>query len=300
MKIDGVIAVDPIALAHLLQLTGPVQVAGWPTPITSTNVVKITLHDEYIAYDKQIDNRIDFLGRVAKSVFDRLTNGGLTDLVKAGGGVHDAVAPRHLQFWSADANAQRFFVATHAAGAVPPVAGDALMVTTQNAAGNKLDYYLHRDVTYDAHVTRRSGALHVDATLTVKLRNDAPRTGEPAYAIGPYDKRFVAGQNRLFLTVYSPLLATRGTVDGAPLSLDGAPELGRFAHSAFIDVPSGATRTVVLHLAGNVTGDDRYVMDVLHQPLVSDDIFSLHVTGTRAPRTIGGPMTGDLRFVIPA
>src|SRR5207248_684885 len=40
-RVDGVIAVDPLGLAHLLTLTGPVQVPGWPTPIGANNVVKI-------------------------------------------------------------------------------------------------------------------------------------------------------------------------------------------------------------------------------------------------------------------
>jgi hypothetical protein len=298
--IDGVIAVDPIALSHLLRLTGPVRVEGWPTPITAANVVPITLHDEYIAYDKQLDNRIDFIGRVAKTVFDRLTNGGLTDLIKAGNVVHDATASRHLQFWSATPSAQRFFAGTHSAGAVGSVRGDALMVTTQNAAANKLDYYLHRDVAYDAKVTRDGGDLRVDATLTVKLRNDAPATGEPKYVIGPYDGRFKAGENRLFVTVYSPLNATSATVDGQPLELAGAPELGRLAHSAFVDLPAGTTRTVVLHLRGVVAGGGPYRLDVIRQPLVYDDTLAVQLTGVgRKQLRQSGTFVRDLHLAAP-
>src|SRR5207253_7315607 len=41
--VDGVIAVDPPGLAAMLTLTGPVSVPGWPVPITSANVVHVTL-----------------------------------------------------------------------------------------------------------------------------------------------------------------------------------------------------------------------------------------------------------------
>jgi hypothetical protein len=298
--VDGVIAVDPIALAHLLRLTGPVRVAGWPTPISADNVVKITLHDEYIAFDNQIDNRIDFLGRVAKTVFDRLTNGGLTDLVKAGRVVHDATASRHLQFWAADRRAQDFFTATHTAGAVGALRGDALMVTTQNAAGNKLDYYLHRTIAYEAAVARDGAKRRVEAMVTVTLRNDAPAKGEPKYVIGPYDGRFVAGQNRLFLTVYSPLAATGATIDGQPLEVGGAPELGRFAHSAVVDVAPGTTRTLVFHLVGFVKGGDAYRFDLVRQPLVFDDSVSLHLSGFAGPDVRrSGVFSHDLRLTIP-
>ncbi|MEY2471864.1 MAG: hypothetical protein QOK28_1193 [Actinomycetota bacterium] len=299
-NVDGIVVVDPIALSHLLRLTGPVQVAGWPTPITADNVVKVTLHDEYIAFDNQIDRRIDFLGSVAKTVFDRLTNGGLGDLIKAGTAVHDATASRHLQFWSASAGAQRFFARTDADGALGRPRGDSLMVTTQNAAGNKLDYYLHRDVTYDANVSRSGGNLRVDATVTVKLRNDAPKTGEPKYVIGPYDGRFVAGQNRLFMTVYSPLHATAATIDGRPLELDGAPELGRLANSAFVDVPAGATRTVVLRLVGFVAGRSDYRLDLVRQPVIADDLLSLHLRGIGADDVRqSGPFSHDVHLKLP-
>ncbi|HVV36787.1 MAG TPA: DUF4012 domain-containing protein [Acidimicrobiales bacterium] len=299
-KVDGVVTVDPLALAGLLRLTGPVRVADWPVPITADNVVKITLHDEYIAFDNQLDNRIDFLGTVAKTVFDRLTNGGLVDLVRAGNVIHDATATRHLQVWSADPAAQRFFVATGAAGAIGSLRGDALMVTTQNAAGNKLDYYLHRSITYDVNVSTVDGRRRVDGTLTVALRNDAPAGGEPKYVIGPFDSRFKAGQNRLFVTVYSPLVASAATIDGNPLEVQGAPEFGRFAQSAFVDVPPGTTRTLVFRLGGVIRDGDGYRLDIVRQPLVYDDAFSLHLSGV-TPRDLreSGPLSHDIHLEIP-
>ncbi|HVT76369.1 MAG TPA: DUF4012 domain-containing protein [Acidimicrobiales bacterium] len=299
-KVDGVITVDPVALAGLLRLTGPVRVADWPVPITADNVVKITLHDEYIAFDNQLDNRIDFLGTVAKTVFDRLTNGGLVNLVQAGNVIHDATATRHLQVWSAEPAAQRFFVATRAAGAIGALRGDALMVTTQNAAGNKLDYYLHRSITYDATVSTVDGRRRVDATLTVALRNDAPDGGEPKYVIGPFDSRFKAGQNRLFVTVYSPLVASAATIDGDPLEVQGAPEFGRFAQSAFVDVPPGTTRTLVFRLGGVIRDGDRYRLDIVRQPLMYDDALSLHLGGvTRRGLRENGPLSHDIHLEIP-
>jgi hypothetical protein len=296
-RIDGVIAIDPVALAHLLTLTGPVSVPGWPTPITAGNVVKVALHDEYIVYDNQGDNRIDFLGRVAKTVFDRLSNGGLADLIRAGGVVHDATASRHLQLWAADPGVQEFFGRVDADGALPPPRGDALMVTTQNAAGNKLDYYLHRDVTYDAAVEPDGDGLRVEATMTVKLRNDAPAAGEPRYVIGPFDGRFKAGQNRLFLTAYSPLRVDSATLDGQRLEIDGAAELGRLAHSAFIDVPAASTRTVVLKLSGRVRGGADYRFDVVRQPLVYDDTLTVHVRGLRHELRWSGTISHDLHLL---
>ncbi len=74
--VDGVLAVDPEGLAALLQLTGPVDVVGWPTQITAENVVDVTLRDAYAAFE-DTPERADFLGDVAQVAVDAATNGNL-------------------------------------------------------------------------------------------------------------------------------------------------------------------------------------------------------------------------------
>jgi hypothetical protein len=302
-KVDGVLAVDPIALARLLTLTGPVRVAGWPVPITSKNAVRVTLHDEYVAFDdRPIAERVDFLGRVAKQVFDRLTAEGLSDMRPVSKVVRTLVQRRNLQFFANDALATRFFAATHANGAAPRAArGDSLIVTTQNAAGNKLDYFLRRGIKYDATVTRSGDEAFVDAKVTVVLFNGAPATGQPKYVIGPADSRYKAGQNRLFVTVHSPLANATATLDGKPLELVGAPELGQLAHSAFVDVPPGGTRTIEMHLTGRVRAKSGYRLDIFRQPVIVNDRLELLLRGVGPSGQFSqtGSLVRDLRIEAP-
>ncbi|HUR77924.1 MAG TPA: DUF4012 domain-containing protein [Acidimicrobiales bacterium] len=298
-EVDGVLAIDPVVLSRFLDLTGPVQVPGWPVPIGATNVVPVMLHDEYVAFASRPDSvRIDFLGRVAKGVFDQITSKGLTDLKRAGRIVRELTASRNLQFYATDELATRFFQATRSDGAVPPASGDAVMVTTQNAAANKTDYFLHRSIKYEADVRAIEGGFQVDSVLTISLRNDAPSSGEPRYVIGPYDGGFQPGQNRTYLTVYSPIGKTRATVDGEPLLLEGSPEAGRIAHSAFVDIAAGSTRTVRFRFSGVLSGNKRYVLDVVRQPLVHHDAISLQINGLGVPRRVDGPLKRNLHLVI--
>ncbi len=85
--IDGVIAIDPIGLAAILRLTGPVDVAPWPEPITADNVVQITLNQAYIDFEDN-DDRVDFIGDVARSAVEAFSTADL------GGpaGIFDALA----------------------------------------------------------------------------------------------------------------------------------------------------------------------------------------------------------------
>ncbi len=296
-SLDGVIAVDPIGMAKLMQLTGPLTVTPWPVPLTAKNAAKILLHDEYVAFDGKLDQRIDFLGRVANQVFDVLVARGLDDLFAAGPVIHELTATRQLQFWSPDVLTQAFFRETSADGWLPPVVGDSLMVTTQNAAGNKADYFFKRSFRYEATVKKAGDGVAVKSTLRVTLQNDAPATGEPKYVIGPHDSRFAPGQNRVFFTVYSPFDLESATIDGKKLSLLSQPELGRTAYSAFVDIPARSRRVIELHLSGETRHTRRYVLDLIRQPLVFGEPFDLvlHGVGPRGEIVTSGTLTRSLR-----
>lgn len=296
-SVDGVIAVDPPGMAKLMELTGPLLVPPWPVPLTAKNAVKILLHDEYTAFEARPEERIDFLGRVANQTFDVLAAKGFNDLFAAGPVIHELTATRRLQFWSPDVVTQQFFRETNADGWVPPVAGDSLMVTTQNAAGNKTDYFLKRSFKYEATVKKQGNGVAVASTLRVTMRNDAPATGEPKYVIGPHDARFTPGQNRLFFTVYSPFDLDAATIDGKKLSLLEQPELGRRAYSAFVDIPARSSRVIELHLSGVTPHTRRYILDLVRQPLVLDEPFDLvlHGVGAHGEIVTAGTLNRNLR-----
>src|SRR5690606_33245436 len=48
--VDGVIAIDPVGLSALLQLTGPVDVEGHDEPLTSENAADFLLREQYLEF----------------------------------------------------------------------------------------------------------------------------------------------------------------------------------------------------------------------------------------------------------
>jgi hypothetical protein len=300
-KVDGVFTLDPFGIAGLLKLTGPVRVASWPVPLTDRNFVNIALHDEYRAFDNNQAARLDFLGQVGEAVFDKLIASGLNNVIAAAPVIDDLITSRRLQMWSPHAATNEFFAETGSTGAIRPTAGDSLIVTTQNAAANKTDYFLRRSITYEARVARKGNGIAVDSVATVQLTNTAPSTGEPRYVIGPNTPRLKAGENRLFVTIYSPFDVTTATLDGQPLHLDFAPELGRFAYSAFVSLPPGNTRTIVLRFAGSLSHVTRYTLDVFHQPVITPDIVRIKLDGAgpKGVVDVTGPLTHDQELVFP-
>ena len=240
-KVDGVLAVDPQGLAALLELTGPVDVVGWPTPISAENVVKVTLSEAYAEFD-ETPERADFLGDVAQVAVDAATVGqpGPTRADRQGPGRGRARGPPHPGRSRGPRNRQ-LAVELGVSGRMEPVRSDAVALTSSNAGANKIDYYLQRSLRYTVKLTPNR-ARHASATcrapLDVTLENTATATGLPQIVIGPYDPRFYAGENRAFVSIYSPLPVTGTEINGKKVDVSPGVEQGRNVYSLYTEIPA--------------------------------------------------------------
>jgi hypothetical protein len=285
---DGVIALDPTALAALLDFTGPVTVPGVPEPLTSANAAEFLLVDQYVDLP-QTGERIDVLETMARTTFDRLTSGSLPGPRRVADTMGPVVRDGHIQLYSADSAQEHLFTELGADGALPPIDGDFLAVMNNNGTGNKVDRFLSRDIDYHAAWDPSSGA--VIATVKVTLVNDAPRSGLPDYIIGnslgAAGADLPKGTNRTQLSVYSPLMLEGADVDGRSVEITPEVERDRYAYSLFVDVPpEGGMRTVTLKMRGRIAmHDGDYRLHVAGQPLVTPDRLRVRVESAA-----GGPL----------
>jgi Protein of unknown function (DUF4012) len=276
--VDGIVTIDPVGLASVLKLTGPVTVPSWPEPITADNVVAITLHDEYIRFANDYAARDAFLSDVARATWDAFKHrdlGNPATVIKA---LAQATQAKHLTLWFAKPEEERLAVRAKADGSVPRAPDDLVMLTTQNASGNKIDSYLRRTINYDATLAPdpQGHVVVANAHLVTKLENTAPASGVPPYIIGPtiFAK---AGENNTFLTAYSPLRLTTVTLDGQATGLKANRELGRWAYSNYVSLLSNSTRTLDLALTGrlHLTKAGDYELALVRQPLASPDTVAV-------------------------
>jgi hypothetical protein len=272
-KVDGVMAVDPEGLAALLELSGPVTVAGWPTPIDSGNVVNVTLRDAYAAF-AETPERADFLGDVAQAAVDQATSGTLGKPAQIAKVLGAAAHSGHLSLAFARPEEQRLAEQLDIAQKMAPIRSDSVAITTSNVGGNKLDYYLDRDVDYRVmlHPSDNGKTVLADGDLAVKLTNTAPDTGLPSIVIGPYDSRFVAGQNRSYISLYSGLTFRSAAVDGSAVAVAPGRERGRNVYSLLQDVFAKSSKTVTAKTSGTVAlHDGWYDVTVRQQPTINPD-----------------------------
>lgn len=279
VEVDGVIVVDPIGLAALLQLTGPVAVEGLDEPLTAENAADYLLFQQYVDYEGNADERRDLLEAAGRATFEELTTGDLPRPKRIADVLSPVVEGKHVMFHPFPDDERSVIADMGAAGAfAPDLSADVLSVRTSDAQANKLDYFLHRDISYEAAFDPDTGS--VEATATVQLTNDAPASGLPDYIIGgqPPESGLPPGTNQVRVAVYSTLTALEAKVDGATVGIEPHRELGARVYIVVVTVPPGGVSTLTISLSGAIEPATDYRLQVLSQPSVHDSAFHLAVT----------------------
>ena len=275
--VDGVIALDPVAMAGILGATGPATLADG-SKVDAADVVELT---EQKAYDDFTDSnkRKQYLQQVAHAMFAQLiTGGGSAKALVTGLG--SAVGAGHLQLWSAHADEQAQLATLPISGVLSETPGPYAQLVVNNAAGGKLDYYLGRSLTYAASPctgTTRS------STITVTLTNNAPASGLSAYVLSRGDNPthpYPPGQNRTLVSVYAAVGAqlTSATLDGRPVLMEATVERSHPRYSRYLELDPAASGTLVLHLVEPASANSPIVPI---QPLVVPQLTHVSVPQCR-------------------
>jgi hypothetical protein len=240
--VDGVVAMDPVALQAFLKATGPVTVGG--VHVGADNVLDLLLHDQYASlpvpapgqhFDAAQAVRREQLGQIARVVLDRVSSGPV-DIATLGAALTEAARGRHLLAWSSRPGDQ---AAWHAAGVDGSITASSLLVAPLNRGGNKLDRFLSVDVSFA--VTNGKG------TLTVSLRNTTP-AGENVYVAGPYPGSGVgAGDYGGIFSVVIPAFAANATVDGFDRFAAAGPDGPAQVVAVPMTVLRGQSATFTVH-----------------------------------------------------
>lgn len=164
---DGVMAVDVVALARLLDATGPTTVPGRGR-LTGANLVK-TLVGSYDQYYPDASAQERNNTAIAASLQRSLFTGG--KYLAKGQALGSAAAGRHLAFYFRDAKTQAGFADLGLDGDLTDAAGDYLGMFTQSTVGSKVDYYQRRSLALDVALGRDGAATD---RLQVTLHNDTP------------------------------------------------------------------------------------------------------------------------------
>ncbi|HEY9564294.1 MAG TPA: DUF4012 domain-containing protein [Nocardioides sp.] len=199
-KVDGVISIDPIALAYLLGGTGPVTVDG--VTLTKANAVDELLNKTYLKRSGAEQN--EFFEKVAKQIFEKFS-AGEGDPRKILEALARATDERRLLVTSFDEAEQAKLAGTKAAGEMSAGDGDGQIgVYLNDATMSKMSYYLDYDVKVRA-TGCADGVQKYSGTFTLKA--DTPpniaKLADSVTGVGIDDAK--KGDTAVVAHIYSPV-----------------------------------------------------------------------------------------------
>ncbi|QBJ95978.1 DUF4012 domain-containing protein [Rhodococcus sp. ABRD24] len=262
-QVDGAIATDPVALSYILAVVGPVTMPDGEK-ITADNVVELTESTAYARFANDNNARKAYLQTVAAKVVEKMT-GKISNpqgLLEALG---RAASEGRIAVWSANPAEQAVLEGTALGHTVPDDPAPYAGVVVNNLGGNKLDYYLEREIEYTA------GSCEADtrtSQVTVRLTNTLPPGDYTKYVAGMFDNPMGApiGTNLTNLS----LVATQGaklnkvTVDGKPAFAFTGAERGHPVFDLQTQIRQGKTVEVKYELTEpTVAGEARVPVQAL-------------------------------------
>lgn len=202
VEVDGVLAIDPVLLAKVLEGTGPVETSAGVT-LTSDNAAEFLLNTVYIEVSdpKQQDA---IFNAVAKDVFSAVT-AGVGDAAKVVNGLADAAGEDRMLVWSKHTEEQDLLDDTVLSGRLVGVDGDSPVVGVylNDGSAAKIGYYLEPEYTVRDIECRPDGSQKF--VLDVSVTSLAPENAStlPPYLTGG-GKAVEPGLIKTNILVYAP------------------------------------------------------------------------------------------------
>lgn len=188
---DGTIAIDPVFLQSLLQLTGGFT-AEDGTVVDGTNAAKLLMSDTYWRFGNNGDAQDEFFSSVAGQAFSHvmsnLGNASLTDLVNM---IQSSIDDGRVLGYMANADEEALLDELGMSGKVSndttkPVFG----LYMNDETWSKIDWYLHVSNEMAEPVQNADGTTtyHITTTLNNSLTDDLAAAA-PDYIIGGNQKK---------------------------------------------------------------------------------------------------------------
>lgn len=258
-ELDGVFLLDVYGLAGMMQMTGPVVVPGLNEDINAGNLPEFLLVDQYLIDDFFGEPSDSLLRRIADATFDAVMQGVLPGPVDMARILGPYVDEGRILGFSTRSEEQTFLTEAGMDGSLPLANGsDGFMVAVNNAAPNKIDRYLARDISYEAVYNPATGS--VSGVLEVALTNTAPRAGLPAVVLDNA-AGYPRGTARELVMIYTQLPIVTAQVDESPISVTTIEELGWYKSTVTMIVPPNGGRSILtLTLAGTLNRGEYSVL----------------------------------------
>lgn len=296
--LDGVISVDPLALAQILEATGPVEVAELGGTINGANAAEILLHDSYTEI-RDTGTQTLGLTKLIEEVWADLYRGDAAGVALATG-LAEAADTRHLMLYLSDEESATRLESLGLDGGFEPTRSNLQMIVHNNASANKTDYFLRAKQATQIRLTK-DDVVEVSTDMTV--RNDAP-AGPPSVLLGPGVRGDRPGMNRMYLNFVLPKGAKSVAmeVDGRSSFSLRAEEKGHPVVWGVVELEPGEQHTMTARYQLPFVGETiPFSITLVPQPLIRPVPFRVKFTddeGRDIDVTMDAPDTDTARNAV--
>lgn len=241
--VDGVLAIDPVALGYLLSGSKPIDI-GRGQQLTATSITRVLLSTAYQLFPTAGDapDRDSFVSDATTKAFTAVTDAP-NDPAAELKGLTRAAGERRLLLWSARPAEQTDLAQTDLSGALgddsdAPTVG----VFRNDATGGKLGYYATGSAELTSGACPRDPAHALD--LRVTMASTAPTGGLSPYVLG------LAKAGPYVLRTNVLLIGPAGgrlddiRVGGAAVSVARGEQNSRPVAMVTVDLPPGASKNI--------------------------------------------------------
>lgn len=202
--VDGVIALDPVFLQDLLQVTGNVTLSDGRI-LDGSNTVQTLLHDVYFESD-DTDWQNEFFAETARSVFDKITHTSKLDLMQMIRQTAASVENGHFKIWHESSSIQNELEGATISGTLSASESlPAVGVYFNDAGQSKMDWYLNRNVTATLQSEQADGSRLYDVDIELSnMLSEQDVSSLPAYVLGDGVDGLQSGELAVNMYLYAP------------------------------------------------------------------------------------------------
>ncbi len=165
--VDGVIAITPVVLERLLEITGPIHLPAYETDITAKNFMERLQKEVEIDYDKGENKPKKILSDLAPLILSRVLspkNGSnLKQVIDVFG---QMLVEKHIQLYARNKEVEKWILDAGWGGAIADVPYDYLSVINTNINGFKTDGVIDETIYHWADI-KEDGSI-VDTVRVVR------------------------------------------------------------------------------------------------------------------------------------
>lgn len=279
-QIDGVLSLDPVALAGIMKTSGPLMLPG--VQLDANNVADYLMNGVYLQIADKAQQ--DLLFKVVSSAMFAQILGGAGEIVDAFPAIAQSAREGRVMLWSAHADEQELLEPTVLGGALLGSASGPSSGSEQPVIGlylndgtaGKMGYYLERSITAEATECLADGSQVVDVSLTMTSTAPSDAASLPIHVTG-VSGDVPAGDIRTNVLVYAP---TGGRIES--IAAGGSP-IG--AQSQMHDELMVAGITTQLVPGESVV----YEFEIVTGP---EQRGQIQLRSTPGPRDTGAQVTG--------